>query len=155
MDNRPIKKRHGFIFHEAFWVLLEKTHHPQAVSYSRLYEVCKSMPFIPRLRGSGLSFGHDYGGLGLEENYFPFEDRVFGRTLHSSQFQLSDRNPLYLPEVEQLLKKRPHSIPTIWKHHRTRQARQNANTFSKSPLEEDALSEIPSNAAGYLWRYAI
>lgn len=79
MAHDPINKRHGFIFHEACWSLLEKTYHPQAVPYSRLYEVCKSMPLA--FRGATISWGHDFGGLVRQnnENHYPWEDRVFGR----------------------------------------------------------------------------
>lgn len=112
MTQDPVKKRHGFIFHEACWTIMEKVHHPQAIPYSRLYEVCKSMPFP--LQGTGLSLGHDFGGLVPidNENYYPWEDRVFERAPNSRQRQIASKNPLNVPEMEQLLRKQPQQQAT-------------------------------------------
>lgn len=140
------EKRHGFIFHEVCWSLLEKTYYSQPVPYLRLYEVCNSMPFP--LRDCGLSFGHDFGGLVLvdNKNYYPWEDRVFGRDdADSKQLRLANRDPLNVPDIGQLLKKRPQTIPTLNSLRCTRQTRQIAHTFSKSPSGEDAFGELLSS----------
>ncbi|KAH9906634.1 hypothetical protein F4778DRAFT_722782 [Xylariomycetidae sp. FL2044] len=67
--------RHGFIFHESCWSLLEKAFSPATVPIGRLYDVCLSLPHP--LRSRCVSWGHDYGGLMLIDNRrrFPWEDR--------------------------------------------------------------------------------
>lgn len=147
MTRGPFEQRHGFIFHEACWSLLEKTHHAQPVPYSRLYEVCHSMPFP--LRDCGLSFGHDFGGLVLidNKNYYSWEDRVFERDPQNfKQLQLTYRNPLNVPEVGQLLKKRRQVISKSRNLRCTRQTRQNGNNLSKSPSEEDTFGKLLSSS---------
>ncbi|KAF3393472.1 hypothetical protein DPV78_010053 [Talaromyces pinophilus] len=143
MAHDPVKKRHGFIFHEACWTIMEKVRHPQAIPYSRLYEVCKSMPFP--LQGTGLSLGHDFGGLVLidNENYYPWEDRVFERAPNSRQRQLANKNPLNVPEMEQLLRKQPQTIQTTRNLRCARQARQNTDTFGELYSNADTFGMLP------------
>lgn len=148
MTRDPFEQRHGFIFHEACWSLLEKTHYAQPVPYSRLYEVCSSMP--SPLRHPGLkSFGHDFGGLVLvdNKNFYPWEDRVFKRDPPlSKQLQLTYMNPLSVPEFRQLLKKRRQVIPKSANLRCTRQIRQNGDSFSNSTSEEDTFNGLISSS---------
>ncbi|KAL2196713.1 hypothetical protein P885DRAFT_69204 [Corynascus similis CBS 632.67] len=82
MTQPAIEDRHGFIFHDACWNLLEKASHPVPVSLKRLFEVCKSLPFTPDHLAQ--SWGHDFGGAAIADNvhYFPWEDRYDTREFY-------------------------------------------------------------------------
>ncbi|KAH8690508.1 hypothetical protein BGW36DRAFT_364084 [Talaromyces proteolyticus] len=109
-------------------------YHPQKVPCLRRLEVCKSMPYP--LQGSGVNWGHDFGGLVLldNEDHYPWEDRVFERE-GDSEHSISVRvNPKDIPEIEQLLGK-PSQIPAFVKLGSTGQVRQRADIFGRLPLE--------------------
>ncbi|KAK3304730.1 F-box domain-containing protein [Chaetomium strumarium] len=95
--------RHGFIFHEACWDLLEQAVSPAAVPLQRLHHVCKSLPIPPSLECP--SWGHDYGGaqtLIIDNDLFPWKE---GRFMYAytelNEVLLS--NPYRVPDADRLL----------------------------------------------------
>ncbi|KAI9872224.1 MAG: hypothetical protein M1830_001894 [Pleopsidium flavum] len=112
MRQRPANGRYGFVFHEACGSLLQEVYHPEAVPLARLLEICKSLPFP--LQGTGVSWGHDYGGLVLLDNqsHYPWEDQLVERDEDSIECQRARENPYDVPEIQQLLKEPPQSPPS-------------------------------------------
>ncbi|KAK4232674.1 hypothetical protein C8A03DRAFT_39743, partial [Achaetomium macrosporum] len=104
--------RHGFIFHDACWSLLEEASHPAPVSLQRLLEVCKSLPFTLDCRT--LSWGHDFGGAAIVDNinYFPWEDRYDLRKF-SKPDPVFSKNPYEVPGVDRILAEDPDQPPTL------------------------------------------
>lgn len=111
MKQHATHGRHGFVFHEACWSLLQHVYNPEAIPLARLLEVCKSLPFP--LQASGVSWGHDYGGLVFldYENSYPWEDRLIERDEVSITCQRARENPYDVPEIQRLLKERSQSPP--------------------------------------------
>ena len=66
MQQCPENGRHGFVLHDACFRLLQKALEPDNIPLERLLWVCRSLPFP--LRGIGVCWGHDYGGLTLLDN---------------------------------------------------------------------------------------
>ncbi|KAI1638505.1 hypothetical protein F4809DRAFT_600265 [Biscogniauxia mediterranea] len=110
MSQPPIDGRHGYIFHDACWCLLQKVSLGKAVSRERLFNVLKSLP-IP-LGASTVSWGHDYGGpMPIDRiHHFPWEDRFNIRELIERD-PAWDANPYDIPEIEQLITAVPQSPP--------------------------------------------
>lgn len=104
--------RHGFIFHEACWSLLEEASHPAPVSLQRLLEVCKSLPLTLDCRG--LSWGHDFGGVATVDNihHFPWEDRFDFREFFEPDPVFS-KSPYEVPGVDLILAESPESPPAL------------------------------------------
>ncbi|KAI3534381.1 F-box domain-containing protein [Colletotrichum filicis] len=107
----PVNGRHGFVFHEACWDLLEKAFHPSPVPLLRLFDVCESLPFP--LLSVGISWGHDYGGASIVDNehHFPFEDRFSDRDYMDPDPVLS-ANPYEAEEAHHLLTEAPEEPPS-------------------------------------------
>lgn len=107
----PVNGRHGFIFHDACWELLEKVFHPSPVPLSRLFDVCESLPFP--LLSVGISWGHDYGGASIVDNehHFPFEGRFSDREYMDPDPVLS-ANPYEAEEAHRLLIEAPEEPPS-------------------------------------------
>lgn len=80
MKQGDFQGRHGFIFHESCWYLLEKVFEPSQVPFDRIFEVCSSFP-IPSAR-STIDWGHSYGGLLLihGRDAFPWEEDLTIKT---------------------------------------------------------------------------
>lgn len=112
MTQPAIQDRHGFIFHDACWNLLEKASHPVPVSLERLFEVCKSLPFTPD--HLALSWGHDFGGAAIADNvhYFPWEDRHDTREFYKPHPVFS-KNPYEASGVDRILVEDPEQPPTL------------------------------------------
>lgn len=110
LKQQPINGRHGFIFHEACWSLLEEASHPATVPLERLYQVCKSLP-VP-LYYEGVSWGHDYAGAAVADNetYFPWEDRFEAREFPEPDPVIT-ANPYRVPVVDQILCEDPEEPP--------------------------------------------
>ncbi|KAK4096379.1 hypothetical protein N658DRAFT_519244 [Parathielavia hyrcaniae] len=68
-------RRHGIIFHDACWSLLEAALEPGPVPLQRLFDVCSSLPVPQNCRTP--TWGHDFGRAVVvdETNHFPWEDR--------------------------------------------------------------------------------
>ena len=111
MRQRPANGRHGFVFHEACWALLQEFYHPGPVPLARLLEICNSLPFP--LRGAGVSWGHDYGGLVIldNQNHYPWEDQLVERDEDSIECQHARENLYDVPKIQQLLKE-PQQSPS-------------------------------------------
>lgn len=113
MRQREVNGWHGFVFHEACWSLLQEAYHPKAIPLARLLEVCRSLPFP--LQGTGVSWGHDYGGLVLLDNqsHYPWEDRLIERHDDSITYRHAKENPYDVLEIQRLLKEPP-QCPPCW-----------------------------------------
>lgn len=120
---RPVNGRYGFPFHEACWSLLEQAYSPRPIPQSRLFEVCRSMPFSDRV--DCVTWGHDFGGLiSADADSYPWEDLFVDRELAFA------RNNLYVvPEIQQL----PYETPT-WPDI-SKAMSKSADIFAKVPLE--------------------
>lgn len=102
MQQPPENGRHGFVLHDACWDLLRKAFEPDNVPIERLLQICRSLPFP--LRGIGVCWGHDYGGLTLFDNqgHYPWEDRLM-EPYKSETYQYAKANPCAVPEMFELL----------------------------------------------------
>ncbi|KAF6805502.1 F-box domain-containing protein [Colletotrichum musicola] len=103
MRQLEVNGRHGFVFHEACWDLLEKASHPIPVPVTRLFDICKSLPFP--LLFSGLSWGHDHRGLVDidDEHHFPWEEDRFTDSMYLEPDPVRGENPYDVPEVRIVL----------------------------------------------------
>ncbi|KAI0423605.1 F-box domain-containing protein [Xylaria sp. FL1042] len=108
-----VNGRHGFPFHEACWSLLEKAYSAETIPYKALFEVCRSLPFPSE--GTGLSWGHDFGGLVSVDNQdrYPWEDRFVDRDGNSAPCLTARNNPYHVPEIQQLPYEDPQAPPAI------------------------------------------
>ncbi|KAH0538229.1 hypothetical protein FGG08_005148 [Glutinoglossum americanum] len=113
MRQRPENGRHGFVLHDACWRLLQKASEPDSIPFERLLEVCRSLPFP--LRGIGVCWGHDYGGLTLFDNqdHYPWEDRLMDQYGSSETCQYAKENPYDVPEIPRLLTMRSQKPPYL------------------------------------------
>ena len=111
LQQLPVNGRYGFPFHEACWSLLERAYSPETIPCEVLFEVCRSLP-IP-LEGSGISWGHDFGGLLLvdNQNRYPWEDRFIDRDGFSAPVLAARSNPYHVPEIQQLHHEDPQAPP--------------------------------------------
>lgn len=129
MEQVPENGKHGFILHNACWRLLQKALEPDSIPTERLLAVCRSLPFP--LRGLGVCWAHDYGGLTYFDNrdHYPWEDLFRGEHSRSEIYQYAHANPYDVPEVPALLKTSLKSQPLlISKAHE-------GDCFSKLPWE--------------------
>ncbi len=135
MRQRVANGRHGFIFHEACWSLLPEAYHPEAIPLARLLEVCRSLPFP--LQGTGVSWGHDYGGLVLLDNqsHYPWEDRFIDRYDDSITRRHAKENPYDILEIQRLLKEPPHCPPYWEKLSSSRPISKEGDYFARLPWE--------------------
>lgn len=135
MRQRVANGRHGFIFHEACWSLLQEAYHPEAVRLARLLEVCRSLPFP--LQGTGVSWGHDYGGLVLldSQSYYPWEERLIERHEGSITCQHAKENPYDVLEIQRLLKEPPQCPPCWEKLSSSRPISKKGDYFARLPWE--------------------
>ncbi|PVI01161.1 hypothetical protein DM02DRAFT_671516 [Periconia macrospinosa] len=74
MRKVPIDGLHGFVVHNACWMLLRRAWGPEDVRVDRLVEICRSIPFP--IGTDGLGWQHRYGGLLFLEtqDYFPWQE---------------------------------------------------------------------------------
>lgn len=98
--------RHGVVFHDACWSLLEEASHPRLVSLQRLLDVCRSLPLSQKCRA--LSWGHNFGRATIVGNvhHFPWErceNRYSGVRDTSERKPLPSRNPHPALEVHDML----------------------------------------------------
>ncbi|PGG95062.1 hypothetical protein AJ80_10029 [Polytolypa hystricis UAMH7299] len=101
MRQSPENGRHGFVLHDSCWRLLQKFFEPVDVPIERLLSICKSLPFP--LRGSGVCWSHNYGGLTTfdNEDHYPWEDRLTGPNNISETH--AKENPYNIAEISDLL----------------------------------------------------
>ncbi|KAF6817714.1 F-box domain-containing protein, partial [Colletotrichum plurivorum] len=103
MRQLEVNGRYGFVFHEACWDILQKASDPRPVSVTRLFDICRSLPF-PQLF-SGLSWGHDHGGLVDidDEHHFPWEEDRFTDSMYLEPDPVRGENPYEVPKVRVVL----------------------------------------------------
>jgi hypothetical protein len=109
---RPgFRGRHGFVFHDACWSLLEQASHPTPVSLERLLDVCSSLSVPRECRAP--SWGHDFGGAAVVDNihHFPWEDR-YGDREFSDPDPVFSKNPYQAP-VHHILTEDPEHPPAF------------------------------------------
>ncbi|KAK3305101.1 uncharacterized protein B0T15DRAFT_188618 [Chaetomium strumarium] len=116
MSQAEVNGRHGFVFHDACWSLLQEAYQPTPVPLKRLLEVLDSLPMV--WAGGSVDWGHDYGGLAIlrEKNYYyPWEHLRFAdRTFRDGWFDTSySADPLAISEVEEILAETAQS-PPFW-----------------------------------------
>ncbi len=102
MQQCPVNGCHGFVLHGACWQLLQRAFQPDEIPLKRLLEVCESLPFP--LRGNGVCWGHDYGGLLVldDQDHYPWEDRLVEQS-HSTNICLyAKENPYIVPDISAL-----------------------------------------------------
>ena len=94
--------RHGFVLHDACWLLLKAALEPQSVPIWRLYKVCESLPFP--VYWDGVCWEHDYGGLAFldEQGHYPWEDRLH-ETTYLDVHRIAEANPYDVPDIVQLI----------------------------------------------------
>lgn len=98
---RPDDGRYGFPLHSACWSILEEVCSPESVPQTRLYDLCRSLPFSRRV--CCLTWNHDYGGLiSIDDAAYPWEVQF---NFHDLPF--ADSNPYLVPEIEHLLQEIP------------------------------------------------
>ncbi|KAI0913366.1 hypothetical protein F4823DRAFT_65340 [Ustulina deusta] len=106
--------RHGFVFHDACWCLLEKALLNRAVpvSLERLFQVLSSLSFsIPDMR---INWGHDFGGAVVVPEFF-YDTEVGGPDDQRSvePYITYGANPCDAAEVDQILAETPQSPPRV------------------------------------------
>lgn len=103
MKQRSDNDRHGFVIHDACWRVLQKSVEPNTIPLGRFFRICSSLTFP--LRGIGVSWGHDYGGLSKidTKDHYPWEDRLVDQYNESESYQYAKYNPYDVPEVFELL----------------------------------------------------
>jgi hypothetical protein len=107
MKQGPANNRNCYLVHDACWCLLQKAIGPHDIPLVRLYSICSSLPFP--IRGIGVSWGHDDGGLCIidNQNFYPWEDGLIEQYSKSEAYQHATFNPYDIPELPELL-----SIPS-------------------------------------------
>lgn len=78
LPHPDIRGRHGIVFHDACWSLLEAVLQPASVSLQRLFDVCSSLPVPQKCRAP--TWGHGFAGVIVVDKtvHFPWEDRYEG-----------------------------------------------------------------------------
>ncbi|KAK4243852.1 hypothetical protein C7999DRAFT_17857 [Corynascus novoguineensis] len=113
MKQCEINGRHGFVFHDACWSLLERAFHPAPVLHKRIFEVCDSLPFV--MAGDSMNWGHDYGGLAIlmdSTHFFPWEERFADREFPDGWFNTPfSADPITVSEVDEILTESPTCTP--------------------------------------------
>ncbi|KAF2467765.1 uncharacterized protein BDR25DRAFT_291107 [Lindgomyces ingoldianus] len=103
MRQPPLHGRHGFVLHDACWMLLRRAWGPEEIRVDRLVEMCESIPFP--LRTNGLGWQHRYGGLvDLDtQNYFPWQETLFLPREATPVFLDVAANPYDVPTMPAIL----------------------------------------------------
>ncbi|KAH9887405.1 F-box domain-containing protein [Xylariomycetidae sp. FL2044] len=107
----PVDGRYGFPFHASCFSLLETAYSPNLVPYKALFEVCRSLPAPARM--TGLSWGHDFGGLVYEDKIdrYQWEDRFADIEEDAASAMGARDDPYLVPEICQLLLELPEPPP--------------------------------------------
>ena len=102
--------KNDVIFHESCWSLLGQYINLNQSAMERLYWICRSFPYP--LRGTTLSWGHDYGGIVSidDEGHYPWEDRYVDREIDFTD-PLYTADPIVAPEAQDILSERPQTPP--------------------------------------------
>lgn len=110
LPHRDFDGRHGIVFHDACWSLLEVALQPGSVSLQRLFDVCSSLP-VPRMCRAP-TWGHDFGGAVIVDRatHFPWEDR-YKLPEWAEPHPVFRRNPYQVRGVDRLLTDHPQQPP--------------------------------------------
>lgn len=113
MYQHPLNGRHGFVLHDACWHLLQRAFQPGEIPLTRLLELCESLP-LP-LRGNGVCWGHDYGGLLIldDQDHYPWEDRLMEHPHNTKTREYARENPYNVPDIPTLLVMRLEHPPEL------------------------------------------
>lgn len=133
MRQYPENGRHGFVLHDICWALLQKYFEPDEVPVERLVSVCRSIPFP--LRGIGVCWGHDYGGLTTfdDQDHYPWEDRLTEQ--YNASPSHSKENPYDIPEILDLIVKTFRLPQTSRRPAQAMEILPGKDRFSKIPWE--------------------
>ncbi|KAK4232846.1 hypothetical protein C8A03DRAFT_39502, partial [Achaetomium macrosporum] len=110
LPQRDFRGRHGIVFHDACWSLLEAALQPASVPLQRLFDVCSSLPVPRKCRAP--TWGHDFGGAVVVDKtgHFPWEDRY--EAPESTKLDpVFSKNPYQVPGVDRLLAEDPKQPP--------------------------------------------
>ncbi|KAL2194625.1 hypothetical protein P885DRAFT_42203 [Corynascus similis CBS 632.67] len=110
LPDPDFRGRHGIVFHDACWRLLEAALRPASVSLQRLFDVCSSLPVPRNCRAP--TWGHDFGGaVVIDKNvHFPWEDR-YNVPEATTPDPVFSKNPYQVPGVDHLLAEDPQQPP--------------------------------------------
>ncbi|KAK4150722.1 hypothetical protein C8A00DRAFT_45939 [Chaetomidium leptoderma] len=110
LPQRDFRGRHGIVFHDACWSLLEAALKPASVSLQRLFDVCSSLPVPRKCRAP--TWGHDFGGAVVVDKtvHFPWEDR-YEVPESTKPDPVFSKNPYQVPGVDRLLAEDPQQPP--------------------------------------------
>ncbi|KAL2145257.1 hypothetical protein VTI28DRAFT_7625 [Corynascus sepedonium] len=110
LPDPDFRGRHGIVFHDACWRLLEAALRPASVSLQRLFDVCSSLPVPRNCRAP--TWGHDLGGaVVIDKNvHFPWEGR-YDVPEAITPDPVFSKNPSQVPGVDHLLAEDPQQPP--------------------------------------------
>ncbi|KND91480.1 hypothetical protein TOPH_03696 [Tolypocladium ophioglossoides CBS 100239] len=111
MHQGAIDERYGYPVHEACWALADEVFSPHPVPHTTLFEICECLP--APLAYTGLSWGHDYGGLLTinDVDFYPWEDRVEKRVPTDAQVLVAREDPRHVDELKLLIREQPQAPP--------------------------------------------
>lgn len=103
--------RHGFIFHDTCWDMLERAMYPTPVPLQRLFDICMSLPIPPHLNEP--CWGHDYGGAwGVNnDNFFPWEEERFEVSWGGDRAPVTSYDPYNVAAPDRILDAEPEQPP--------------------------------------------
>jgi hypothetical protein len=112
LPQQDFEGRHGIVFHDACWSLLEAALYPASVSPPRLFDICSSFPVPRNFRAP--TWGYDFGGAAVVDKttHFPWEDRYEDMNMELTEAKSAFRNnPCQVPGVDRLLAEEPQQPP--------------------------------------------
>lgn len=90
MNQRPENGFHGYVMHEACWMLLEKFFTLRPVALDCLFQLCVSLPF-PRY--GGVTWSHKYVGFAFQDDESNILGRIASRFMERARkFMLTPRS---------------------------------------------------------------
>ncbi len=121
LPQRDVRDRHGIVFHDACWNLLEAALQPASVPLQRLSDVCSSLPVPRKCRAP--SWGHDFGGVVVVDKtaHFSWEDR-YENPKWPEPDPVFGKNPYQVLGVDRLLAEAPQQPPAVTQPARPPQA---------------------------------
>ncbi|KAK4124506.1 hypothetical protein N657DRAFT_680482 [Parathielavia appendiculata] len=104
--------KHGIVFQDACWSLLEAVLDLAQLSLRRLFDVCNSLPVSQKCRAP--TWGHGFGGAIVVDkiHHFPWEGRhELSESTLAKPHPVFRRNPYQVPGVDRLLDEDPQQPP--------------------------------------------
>ncbi|KAK4245960.1 hypothetical protein C7999DRAFT_42571 [Corynascus novoguineensis] len=98
----PSSERHGIVFHDVCWSLLETALQPASVSLQCLFDFCSSLAIPRNCRAP--TWGHGFGGVVVVDKnvHFPWEDR-YKVPESTKPDPVFSKNPYQVPGIARLL----------------------------------------------------